>query len=171
MTIVFRKMFDQIACECEARGLRFTLWVDDMTISGRYISPEFLGCLRQIVRNHGLKTHKIAIRTADEPVCVTGIWLYGPQLEPSHVYQQRLRTALCELKHAVTFEDREWASRAVLSAACSIRYIAGPASLQGRRMADLMEQMRRKRRQRQSMAEKTALNRPVSADLEAEIPF
>lgn len=170
MTIVFREMFDRIADECDARGLRFTLWVDDMTISGRHITSDFLDRLRQIVREHGHKTHKIALRTANEAVCVTGLWLDGRRLEPSHAQRRRLRAAHADMQRANTAQARDEAERAVLSAAGTIRHIAGASSEEGQRMANLAQQVRQTRRRRIARKSAVLATRPVF-DTGGDIPF
>ena len=171
MTIVFREMFDRIAEECEARGLRFTLWVDDMTISGRHITPDFLNRLRQIVREYGHKTHKIGIGSADEAICITGIWLDGRQFEPPHAQRQRLRATLSDTRRAATSEAHDEAERAVLSTAGTIRHIAGASSGEGQRMANLAERVRQARRRRIAREAPLVPAAPSVHDMRTDIPF
>ena len=150
MIVLYRDMFDWIAEACEARGLRFSLWVDDITISGRIVGPELLEEVREIVRDYGHRTHKIMFRGREEKSCVTGIWNKGVTLMPSHEQERRLRLALEDVQigsaSASTANKFDRATMDALSAAGIIRYIAGASSEQGRRMANLMETVRRVRR-------------------------
>jgi len=174
MTIVFRKMFDRIYECCRSRGLRMSVWVDDITISGKFITSDLLNEIREIVREYGHKTHKIRIRSAHEGVCITGIWLYGRALKPDHGYDQRLREALDSLSEAETEDEWEQASRRVLSAVGSIRHIAGPTSERGQQLANLAEGIRRERRARMEIGSQTTS--PVQkvasvSDDHEDIPF
>lgn len=40
-SLIHRSMFDQIATVCERRGLRYSVWVDDLTVSGRSCLVQF----------------------------------------------------------------------------------------------------------------------------------
>lgn len=174
MTIVYRKMFDRIYECCRARGLRMSVWVDDITISGKFITAELLDEIREVVREYGHKTHKIRIRNAHEGVCITGIWLYGKALKPDYGYDQRLREALDSLSEAETDSEWEQASRRVLSAAGSIRHIVGPTSERGQQLSNLAEGIRRERRTRVDVGSQTTSSvqnvDSVSGDHE-DIPF
>ena len=61
-SLVHRPMFDQIADLCVNRDLGFTVWVDDMTFSGKQITGDFIAELRNIVARSGLKSHKLEFR-------------------------------------------------------------------------------------------------------------
>ena len=62
-TLVHRAMFDAIHAACVRRGLRMSLWVDDLTISGRFIPGELLIEVRDIISKAGLKSHKVQFRS------------------------------------------------------------------------------------------------------------
>lgn len=170
--ILYRDMFDRIAEVCEARGLRFSVWVDDITISGRHVGPELLEEVREIVREYGHRTHKITFSGRKERACTTGIWNEGLVLMPSHEQERRLRYALVAVRTAGTNDKLERASMMALSAAGTIRQIAGASSDQGRRMADLMETIRRLRR---SAIDQVSIEPSMSSapriDEGADIPF
>lgn len=165
MTIVFREMFDLIYAECKKLGLRMSIWVDDITISGNHITPGFIEKIRGIVREYGHKTHKIKTRSSGEGICITGIWLYGRNVEADFSYELRLRESLEELKKTETPHEYEQVSRAVLSAAGSIRYIVGPSSKRGQEVSNLAGNIRLSRKRQQEEATKTA----ISADKHLEV--
>ena len=68
-----RPMFDELSALAESRGVKFTLYVDDMTFSGRSATPAFLWNVKKVVHSHGLKYHKDRIYTADSQKVVTGV--------------------------------------------------------------------------------------------------
>lgn len=59
-SLLHRDMFDEIAKICTSRGLRYSVWVDDLTISGRFVPAEILRQIRDVVRKYGLKSHCIS---------------------------------------------------------------------------------------------------------------
>ena len=61
-TLVHRNMFNDIADLCRRRGLKLSFWVDDLTISGRFVPGSLLDQIREIIRANGLKSHKLSIR-------------------------------------------------------------------------------------------------------------
>ena len=70
-SLVHRRMFDKIADICNARGLRYSVWVDDLTISGRFVPGEVLRQIRAVVRAAGLKSHSVRYRSGNRPVFIT----------------------------------------------------------------------------------------------------
>lgn len=68
-----RPLFDALSALAEGRGIRFTLYVDDMTFSGAGATPAFLWEVKQLVHSHGLEYHKDQSYTADSQKVVTGV--------------------------------------------------------------------------------------------------
>lgn len=180
MIILYKDMFDSIAEVCEVRGLRFSLWVDDITISGKFVSPELLEEVRGIVCKYGHRTHKIAFQSRNERSCITGIWNEGKTLMPSHEQEQRLRLGIKAMQLEAPLVGLQSSSQIAfnlatvraLSAAGTIRHIAGVSSEQGRRMSDLMETIRRaRRRTNEQVAVEANEIATHSADDCQDIPF
>ena len=176
MIVLYRDMFDRIDLACRARGLRFSLWVDDMTISGRTVGLDLLEEVRAIVRDYGHRTHKITYTGYRDRGCTTGVWNERKTLMPSHEHEKRLRIALADMRNAEAgtpiADNLDRAAMTALSAAGTIRHIAGPSSIQGRRMADLMETIRRTRRRAVGSSDLTGVVKSVRlSDDGDDIPF
>jgi RNA-directed DNA polymerase len=67
-----KPMFDEIAELADELGLRFTVYVDDMCLSGERAVRATLFRVRGIVSRFGLKTHKCRYFPAGVPRVVTG---------------------------------------------------------------------------------------------------
>jgi hypothetical protein len=57
--LAFQPMFDEIAAMARSAGLRLTLYVDDIVVSGPKAGRGFLYEIRRVVCRHGLKIHKL----------------------------------------------------------------------------------------------------------------
>lgn len=97
-----RQMFDRIAEVSAAQGCRMTAYVDDITISGQHASKTFLGEVRRIVHQHGLKTkqRKSATFSAVAAKPVTGTVIAGSQLRLPNERHKRIHEARIELEAA-----------------------------------------------------------------------
>ncbi|UAK23842.1 reverse transcriptase family protein [Sphingomonas nostoxanthinifaciens] len=69
----YKPMFDEIAELAVAKSCAFTLYVDDMTISGRFASRSMQQAARQIVGRHRLRAHKNKVFVPNQPRVVTGV--------------------------------------------------------------------------------------------------
>jgi RNA-directed DNA polymerase len=69
----YKPMFDEIAALAQAKECAFTLYVDDMTISGRFATRSMQQLARQIVGSHRLKAHKNKTFAERQPRVVTGV--------------------------------------------------------------------------------------------------
>ncbi|MDQ1817748.1 reverse transcriptase family protein [Massilia sp. CCM 9210] len=69
-----RSMFDSVSVIANSTASRMSLYVDDITLSGPSVSKSILADVRQVIRQHGLKTKKSKTKTfpADSPKMVTG---------------------------------------------------------------------------------------------------
>lgn len=172
MIILYRDMFDEIEEACNARGLRFSVWVDDITISGRFVGSGLLEEVRLIVRQYGHRTHKIVYNGPGERGCTTGIWNQGRTLLPSYEQERRLRLSIAAMQDAETKDEIERTSMTVLSAAGTIRQIAGASSEQGQRMSELMETTRCARRRAESQVhDEPKISSKTSTCTAEDIPF
>ncbi|MEM1066330.1 MAG: reverse transcriptase family protein, partial [Pseudomonadota bacterium] len=79
-TLVHRPMFDAIADRCADDDLSYTVWVDDLTISGEEISGSLRADIRQIVAASGLRSHKLKSYTGNRAVFITGVGVVGSNL-------------------------------------------------------------------------------------------
>lgn len=69
----YKPMFDEIAALAEEKGCAFTLYVDDMTISGRFASRSMQRAARLIVGRYHLRAHKNKTFAPNQPRVVTGV--------------------------------------------------------------------------------------------------
>lgn len=172
-TLIHRRMFDQIAELCRARGLRYSVWVDDLTISGAFVPGEVLNKIREIVASFGLKSHKIEFRNGNKPVFITGIGVVGPHLVASNSINMKIRDAWCAYHDAQTDDERDFATQRLLSLLGTVRQICGPKSEKGRKAADEMNSLRQKRVKRYKAAQDAEVavsERKKSSDAEAGVP-
>ena len=164
-TLVHRKMFDQIAEICDARGLRYSVWVDDLTISGKFVPAEVLKLVRGVIRDAGLKSHKIKYRTGNRPVFVTGIGVVGRNLVAPNSLHLRIRDSWAKYHKAETTAEKETCAQNLLSQLGTLRHISRASSNAGRKAADVMNALKQKRtkiyRQEQ---EKYLLQRSTSTE-------
>jgi hypothetical protein len=72
-SLVHRPMFDSIADRCADDDLSYTVWVDDLTISGEEITGHLRASVRKIVARSGLKSHKLKSQTGNRVVFITGV--------------------------------------------------------------------------------------------------
>lgn len=153
-SLIHRPMFDEIAAICDARGLRYSVWVDDLTISGRFVPGHVLREVRRVVRAAGLRSHDIEYRSGNRPVFVTGIGVAGARLVPPNSLNLKIRDCWTEYHAAVADDERDVVCHRLLSHLGTLRHIVGPSSSAGRKAADQMNSLRQKRHARYVAAEK-----------------
>ncbi|WP_148716575.1 reverse transcriptase family protein [Chitinolyticbacter meiyuanensis] len=66
------KMFDRIAEICAKAGCRFTLYVDDITISGAKANHQLLGEVASVIFQRGYKYHKTNVQQSGHAL-ITGL--------------------------------------------------------------------------------------------------
>lgn len=166
-SLVHRPMFDAISGICRARGLRYSVWVDDLTLSGQFIPGEALEEIRAIVRAAGLRSHRIVYRSGNRPVFITGIGVVGPHLVAANSLHRRIKECWAEYHSAETDNERDAVCQRLLSHLGTLRQIAGTKSISGRKAADQMNSLRQQRDRRQ-VAEQE--RRQKAREAEAKTP-
>lgn len=144
-TLVHRPMFDRISDICGARGLRHSVWVDDLTISGGFIPGQVVTSIREVIRERGLRSHKIRYRTGNRPVMITGIGVVGRHLVAPHSLNLRIRQYWQDLHDAKSSEERASCAQRLLSQLGTVRHIVGTKSEVGTRASDQMNMLKQKR--------------------------
>lgn len=152
-SLIHRRMFDQIAEICSQRGLRYSVWVDDLTISGRFVPGVVLSQVRAVVRSAGLKSHRVKYRSGNRPTYITGIGVIGPKLIAPNSLNLKLKECWADYHGAQTDEEREFLTQRLLSFLGTVRQISGAKSEEGRRAADEMNSLRQKREALRKAAE------------------
>lgn len=69
----YKPMFDEIAVLAESQGCAFTLYVDDMTITGKFATRAMQQAARQIVGRYHLRAHKNKVFAPRQPRVITGV--------------------------------------------------------------------------------------------------
>lgn len=171
-TLIHRRMFDQIAEICDERGLRYSVWVDDLTISGRFVPGEVLRQIRTVVQAAGLKSHRIRYRNGNRPVFITGIGVVGPRLIAPNALELKIKDCWSDYHAAETGHEKDFLTQRLLSLLGTARQISGAKSERGRKAADEMNSLRQKRGKRRVEAQHRAVQqrtRELVAD--AGAPF
>ena len=90
-------MWDAIAKHCQDAGNTFTLYIDDLTISGRVVLGETLWKVRREVHKHGLKIKASKTRLIiGRPADVTGVIVDGDSLRFPNRQHRKLVAAEAE---------------------------------------------------------------------------
>jgi len=144
-SLVHRPMFNQIADRCQEDDLSYTVWVDDVTVSGEQITGNFRRDIRNLVAKSGLKSHKLKFYTGNKPVYVTGIGVVGPNLVVPRRIELKSKELWDAFKHALTFEEKDTCATALLSHLGGIRAVVGASSRRGQKIASEMNSIRQKR--------------------------
>lgn len=88
--LVNQRMFDRISALCAAEGCVFTVYVDDVTISGDNATRALLTKVAVLIHNSGYGYHKI--KTYHRvPATVTGVVLSNGKLRLPHIRAKRIR--------------------------------------------------------------------------------
>ena len=110
----YKSLFDSVADLAQERELTFTLYVDDICLSGDLASRETLNRVRRIVASYGLRSHKSKFYSAGIPRVVTGVALTigGPRLpHPRHL---KIHESLVQLKSQPSGSTHERQLRSVI---------------------------------------------------------
>ncbi|MBE7183920.1 MAG: RNA-directed DNA polymerase [Methylobacterium mesophilicum] len=153
-SLIHRPMFDRIAEVCDTYGLQYSVWVDDLTISGRFVPGDVLNKIRQIVHAAGLKMHDIKFRSGNRPVFITGIGVVGANLVAPNSLHIKIRDCWTEYHSAITADEKDAVSQQLLSHLGTLRHITGSSSEAGRKAADQMNSLRQERDARRKAEQK-----------------
>lgn len=69
----YKPMFDEIDAAAKRLGCEFTLYVDDMSITGKFANRELQREAAKIVALYGLRTHKLKNFSPGQPRVLTGV--------------------------------------------------------------------------------------------------
>lgn len=144
-TLVHRRMFDDIYQLCQAQNLRMSLWVDDLVISGPFVTGQLLCEVRAIIAKHGLRTHKVRFKTGARTVNITGVPIRRKQVHAPRKLHLRIEEGYDALRRASNDVERMELTDRLLSALGSYRYHLGRSSQQGRLTANRMNALRQRR--------------------------
>ena len=143
--LVHRPMFNKIADRCAEDDLSYTVWVDDLTVSGEQITGSFRPDVRDIVAQSGLRSHKLKSHTGNRPVFITGIGVVGSNLIVPRRIELRSKELWAAFRDAQTFEEKDACSTGLLSHLGGIKAVVGASSRRGQKLASEMNSIRQKR--------------------------
>lgn len=106
-------MFARIAALADAKGLRFTLYVDDMVFSGTGLDDEFLAQVLNELNREGYSGHKVRFYKAKRPKVITGAVVWPSRVDVPHKRRWKMRLYERALKVAKP-EDKAILGRALL---------------------------------------------------------
>lgn len=101
----FYDLWARIAAFCEARGYTFTVYIDDVTVSGAHVPKADIWEIRKMIHSYGLIAHK-AKTYVDRPAEVTGVIIRGDELVAPFRQHQKKHEAK-GLLHATEDEERK----------------------------------------------------------------
>lgn len=110
-----KRMFDEIAAYADQRNLTFTVYIDDMCLSGSAASRKALFEVRGIIASHGLKSHKCRFFPAGVPRVVTGVALTPNGQRLPHRRHLKIRQSFEEFDELPDGPRRHIAARALSS--------------------------------------------------------
>lgn len=145
MSLVHRRMFDQVYVACQRYGVTMSLWVDNLELSGLSVPGVLLNEIREIVRRNGLRTHEIRYKQASRPVMITGVVIDEEQVVAPRSVHERMKKGYAALRTAVSEIDRLTAIDNLLSSLGTYRFLVGRTSAEGRKTSDRMNALRRRR--------------------------
>jgi len=101
----FYDLWQEIAEFCDERRLTFTVYIDDVTVSGERVSKEDMWRIRKMIHGRGLTAHK-AKTYVDGPAEITGVIARGGKLvAPFRQHQKKFMAK--EQLDSVPIEERE----------------------------------------------------------------
>jgi hypothetical protein len=68
----FRSMWDELASLCRENGIKFTVWIDDITLSGSNVPGALLWQIKKIIAKNELRYHK-QCQYFDSSARITGL--------------------------------------------------------------------------------------------------
>ncbi|MEO3431973.1 reverse transcriptase family protein [Inquilinus sp. CAU 1745] len=110
-----KRMFDEIAQLADYLNLRFTVYVDDMCLSGEKAVRATLFRIRGIITKHGLHSHKCRYFPAGVPRIVTGTALTNAGVRLPHRRHLKIKKAFEALEDMPDGEARDKALNALRS--------------------------------------------------------
>ena len=111
----YGKMFDEIAEVADHLGLSFTVYIDDMCLSGERAVRATLFRVRGIIARHGLRSHKCRFFPAGVPRVVTGGALTRHGIRLPHRRHLKIKEAFDDFEAMPDGPDREKALHALQS--------------------------------------------------------
>lgn len=99
-------MWDRIAQMVTKSGSRLTVYIDDLTISGKKVPGSLVWAVKQEIKNTGLQYHKEKIFKGNHPRKVTGVIIKNNELRLPNAKHLKLRKLRRDLLNEEDPEQR-----------------------------------------------------------------
>lgn len=142
-----KPMFDSLHEIALEHGVNGTIYVDDMTFSGRGATQGFLWKLKRCVHAHGFKYHKDRVYSSDQQKLVTGVVINGDRITVQPAKELEIWRQLSALG------DGDLSQRAVV-----INSLLGSVVAAGQVEARLLTRLRRLRAIRADVQRQQAIS-------------
>ncbi|MBN9086650.1 MAG: RNA-directed DNA polymerase [Reyranella sp.] len=90
--------FDKIASAVQSRGLKPTLWVDDLSISGRHVPREIADVVSYELGKLGYMGHKVKFQSRRRGFSITGVRIDSRGPGPTNAINLKIRDGLRRLE-------------------------------------------------------------------------
>lgn len=119
----YRPMFDEISDLAKLNNCHFSLYVDDMTLTGRFATRRLQYRACQIVRKHGLIPHKLYTFSPRQARVITGVarTVHGSQLPRAR--QKLVWEAHLNLKRASNGQEKAAAFKTLVGRVCEAAHV------------------------------------------------
>lgn len=102
----YKPMFDELAELAEAHGCKFTVYVDDITMSGKGATRSLQQKARKIIGRYHLKAHKNKVFSPRQPRVVTGVAITARGQELPNRRAMAIAKTSAEIAGAETDQQR-----------------------------------------------------------------
>jgi hypothetical protein len=92
--LAHQDIFDKIENLCMEDNDDFSLWVDDITVSGAHVSGDLVYRIKQQIESKGLQHHKEVQKHISSGMIVTGTFVESEQTAPANKHHLKLRDKL-----------------------------------------------------------------------------
>ena len=101
-----QKMWDEIVSLCEREGLKASLYMDDLTVSGESVSKDLKGKILAIIRKNKFVSHKQKY-SFRAPAKVTGPMVIEDRIDAPNKHYKKIRLLKKEIKLASDVKKKE----------------------------------------------------------------
>lgn len=104
--LAYRPMFDQLHDIARSVGATMTVYVDDVVMSGSGVTGALIPKCKRILKEYGLKGHKISLYREDQTRVVTGVAIGTAGLSIPNRRRRKIRALQEELVNATNPSER-----------------------------------------------------------------
>lgn len=91
---VHRQVFETIENLCKSKNVTLTLYVDDLTLSGKLASKQLLKKVKNLIGQRGLQTHKDVLIAPKHAATVTGVIVDGNEVRVPNQHRLKIMNAI-----------------------------------------------------------------------------